>query len=143
MFLVQIANMCLVLVFVMYLVNKDVVVSTNIFLSWLSRGILQLQHLSSNSWGRGKGSSFRDLQVDKHQSGSCGFIYCPELVFCLLSAPLGSLCLPGACIRVVEFQKGILKRTWFAFCPVVPICVSWKCKEQHCSGAKVNSGICR
>lgn len=56
MVLAQVTNMCLVLVFVMYLENKYVVVSTNIFLSWLlTRGILQLLHLSSNSYGRAEG----------------------------------------------------------------------------------------
>lgn len=47
----------------MYLVNNYVVVSTNIFLSWLTRGILQLQHISSNSCGR---TGIRD-----HPSGTC------------------------------------------------------------------------
>lgn len=55
MFLVQVTNMGLVLVFVMYLVKKYVVVSTNIFLSWLTRGILRLQHLSTSSCGRAEG----------------------------------------------------------------------------------------
>lgn len=55
--------MGLVLVFVMYLVKKYVVISMNIFLSWLTRGILQLQHLSRSFCGRAEG---RD-----HPSGTC------------------------------------------------------------------------
>lgn len=58
MFLVQITNMCLVLVFVMYLVNKDVVVSTNIF---LSEGFY-----SSSTFPAIPGEEGRD-----HPSGTC------------------------------------------------------------------------
>lgn len=98
-------------------------------------GILQLQHLPSNSCGRAEG---RDCP-----SGTCRWTSTksvPQILFSVCSLLLweGSVCLELAlgCWNVrKEYEKGLGS---FLLC-CASLCeleVLGECKEQHCSGGK-------